>query len=672
MKSFLMLIVLPALCWAQEFQFVQELDSIPVVVNGDTLPAAWIGGYARTAPELADLDDDDDFDLLLGGGGYGVMSYWKNVGSSQQEYFHLEAQGLSSIDTISGARPEFWDMDADGDLDLILASYFEPFITIYENIGTPTSPFFQLHTDTLRDIDGNLIYCQKATLGDLDADGDMDLLCGEYGGYLYYYQNVGNASQYAFTHIGGNFSGIDVGTAATPELCDLDADGDLDLVIGERYGNIWYYQNFGTSQLYNFNLISDLWLEADVGDYALPEFCDIDGDGDYDLFIGKDNDTQPLPPGEVHFWRNLGTPQIAQFAQESEMYLTLDFGRDASVGVLDVNLDGRMDLFVYSFNLRWLKNIGSLSVPCYQLQNNIVIGPGLGTYSSLYYGQLNGDRHMDIVRGWSSDIQFWINSGDTSNPQFYLDSSFSVQWPGSPFLADMDGDGDNDLIVAVSTYHWVDFIYYYENQGTMQNYNFVLITTNYQGWAGEYYIDAILDADSDGDNDIFAYLNTTDSLQYLENIGTPQQGIFASPITVLIPGNLNSYGVTFCDVDNDGDLDAFNDSYGGGIYFFRNITGESPVPPDPKRPAPIERQISLLPNPGNSGTTISYVLSHPQHVNLSVYNLLGSRLVTLVDGLQQPGNHVTSWDAKGKAAGVYLMRLEAGGIVAVKKVVVVK
>jgi hypothetical protein len=83
-------------------------------------------------------------------------------------------------------------------------------------------------------------------------------------------------------------------------------------------------------------------------------------------------------------------------------------------------------------------------------------------------------------------------------------------------------------------------------------------------------------------------------------------------------------------------------------------------------------QSIYLPSRSYSSATISYILSQPQHVNLSVYNLLGSRLATLVDGLQQPGSHVAAWDAKGKAAGVYLVRLEAGGEVAVKKMVMFK
>jgi hypothetical protein len=61
-----------------------------------------------------------------------------------------------------------------------------------------------------------------------------------------------------------------------------------------------------------------------------------------------------------------------------------------------------------------------------------------------------------------------------------------------------------------------------------------------------------------------------------------------------------------------------------------------------------------------------------------VYNLLGSRIATLVDGLQQPGSHVTLWDAKDRAAGIYLVRFQALSgsgatpTTVVQKVVIVK
>jgi hypothetical protein len=182
----------------------------------------------------------------------------------------------------------------------------------------------------------------------------------------------------------------------------------------------------------------------------------------------------------------------------------------------------------------------------------------------------------------------------------------------------------------------------------------------------------LVDLDLDGKLDLLIHSNWSTHTSYYHNIGTPQQMNFQLVTDNLVGDSLQLAVVDAADIDQDGDVDLFYGQYNGGIRFFRNVTGESPVPPGPKRPAPIERMITILPNPGNSGTTISYVLSHPQHVNLSVYNLLGSRLATLVDGLQAPGSHVTSWDATWKASGIYLVRFNSPEFTTTQKVVIVK
>ena len=73
------------------------------------------------------------------------------------------------------------------------------------------------------------------------------------------------------------------------------------------------------------------------------------------------------------------------------------------------------------------------------------------------------------------------------------------------------------------------------------------------------------------------------------------------------------------------------------------------------------------PNPFNPSTTIPYQLPTTTHVRLEVFNLLGQRVATLVDGAQPAGFHTTSWDATDAAgqavgAGVYLYRLSGEGV----------
>ncbi|MEX0599830.1 MAG: T9SS type A sorting domain-containing protein, partial [Rhodothermales bacterium] len=78
------------------------------------------------------------------------------------------------------------------------------------------------------------------------------------------------------------------------------------------------------------------------------------------------------------------------------------------------------------------------------------------------------------------------------------------------------------------------------------------------------------------------------------------------------------------------------------------------------------------PNPFNPSTTIAYALPRPMHVRLSVYNALGQRVATVVDGMQQAGAHETRVDATGWASGVYLYALESEHRTLTQRMVVLK
>jgi hypothetical protein len=87
-------------------------------------------------------------------------------------------------------------------------------------------------------------------LVDLDADGDLDAIVGEEYGTLRYFVNTGTSSSPTFVEATGDanpFPGIDVGWHSSPELVDLDGDGDLDAIVGESGGTLRYFVNTGTS-----------------------------------------------------------------------------------------------------------------------------------------------------------------------------------------------------------------------------------------------------------------------------------------------------------------------------------------------------------------------------------------------------------------------------------------
>jgi hypothetical protein len=83
------------------------------------------------------------------------------------------------------------------------------------------------------------------------------------------------------------------------------------------------------------------------------------------------------------------------------------------------------------------------------------------------------------------------------------------------------------------------------------------------------------------------------------------------------------------------------------------------------------------PNPFNAGTTITYGIDAPGHVNLTVYNILGQNVATLVDGFMPAGDHAVEWDGRNSngesvSSGMYFYRVTAGGESVSRKMLLLK
>ena len=98
------------------------------------------------------------------------------------------------------------------------------------------------------------------SFGDIDSDGDQDLFLGNTDGTIIWYTNTagaGNTPVYTITQpelLANTGSPIDVGQFSSPQMVDVNRDGKLDLIIGERTGTINYYENTGTPFAPQFTL----------------------------------------------------------------------------------------------------------------------------------------------------------------------------------------------------------------------------------------------------------------------------------------------------------------------------------------------------------------------------------------------------------------------------------
>ena len=255
-------------------------------------PFGLVSTYGLATPRTADLDDDGDLDLLVGEY-YGVMQYFENTGTVDNPAFAAPQANPFGLDsTIYYAALAFADLDNDGDIDLLVGEDYGN-LQYFENVGTASEPAFANPVQNPFGI--NIIddYFHAPAFADLDDDGDFDLLVGTYSDQYYaqeglfrYYENIGSAEEPAFASPVDNPFNLDPVYFPVFTLGDLDGDGDLDIMSAGDDDDMSYYENIGSASEANFAAVQ-IDPFGLIGYGALgPEFADLDDDGDLDLLYG--------------------------------------------------------------------------------------------------------------------------------------------------------------------------------------------------------------------------------------------------------------------------------------------------------------------------------------------------------------------------------------------------
>lgn len=246
----------------------------------------------------------------------------------------LAPQGMCS--TLAAA-----DLDADSDCDVSML-WVSP-VHHYWNVGTPQTPVWSLDTSQF----SNVPYCshRAGTFGDLDQDGDLDLVISCYDDLLRCYWNVGSSEEPVWKLDPAVFEEISILVGgAQPDLGDLDSDGDLDLVVAWALGVVQHIQNIGTSatpEWTHMGLIEG--IQVGPGGNPMIALGDIDGDADLDI-VGITEDS----PAQC--WENVGTPLVFEFTENPSMLTGIDFPIwGVGIELLDIDADGDLDLMIASW-----------------------------------------------------------------------------------------------------------------------------------------------------------------------------------------------------------------------------------------------------------------------------------------------------------------------------------
>ena len=246
-----------------------------------------------------------------------------------------------TLDVGFNSDPTFGDLDNDGDIDMVIGDYWgelRSFVNngsgVFSELTGAANPFAGVTAGQATP------YFSAPSLGDLDGDGDMDLVLGSVTGAVRSFVNNGAGGFTELTGASNPFNGLDVGSESTPELVDLDGDGDSDLVIGAKSGGLLI--SYANNGLGGFSLLtgaSDPFNGVNFGDDIAPGFVDLDGDNDMDLVVG-------LADGTLRYIENNGAGEFYEQAPIYNPFAGLDVGDAGAASFFDVDGDGDLDAVV--------------------------------------------------------------------------------------------------------------------------------------------------------------------------------------------------------------------------------------------------------------------------------------------------------------------------------------
>ncbi|KAA9324982.1 T9SS type A sorting domain-containing protein [Adhaeribacter soli] len=404
------------------------------------------GGASITA---LDLDGDSDKDILVGADMCPDLVRLTNAGtptaanmvSSGMQIAYPNMANPASMVNFPAAYYE--DVTFDGKKDLLVA----PFLLdnqdmadlnhsswLYQNTSATIVPTFTFQKKNfLQDQMLDLGAMAAPAFADIDADGDLDMLVSNFADYrlgasqfrstVSLFENVGSATKPVFKLVDNNylqFSQADY-KGIKLQFGDMDGNGSKDLIVKYLHssGSAAYVDYIPNSaqpnQPYSFSRANQVGISLGINVRDAVFFYDLDGDGDLDVLLGTDSQNPNNPSsGAIHYYRRVGANPGSfsswQLFNDNFGNIPRDYMR-ASVQPIIADLDnnGVADLALTdnSGSLRLypniMNNLGGTFIPHTQvLYNNLLGGlnaPAFGPRIFAAAADLDGDQKPEMVVG---------------------------------------------------------------------------------------------------------------------------------------------------------------------------------------------------------------------------------------------------------------------------------
>ncbi len=744
--SFLKHLFLLALCTctltvtSQTQQYTRN-QSIVVEKNGSNLSNAWTGGMNSMQFSGIDLNLDGIEDLFcFDRTSYKITTYLNNGASSNSHAYAPEYESRFP-------KIRDWallvDYNMDGKRDIFTAGVGG--ISVFKNVSNMTDgvkfeqvplPNGIIYETAL----GNFINLYVSSVDipailDVDNDGDIDILSfGQFGGRMEYHKNLSmelyghsdSLTYELYNACWGNFSEdnstcimyledtcsnngvpnpqLDINdtyrsgerhTGSSTLALDMTGDGVKELLIGDISCTrlIGLYNdgpvvNTATSMVSQDSVFPMYDVSIDQWLFPAGYYEDVDNDGVRDLLVSPNSYNQSEDKQSVILYKNIGNDSITDFSFVQDDYFQsdmIDVGTGAVPQYFDYNNDSLPDLFIanigyfdrasndYIPSIALYENIGYDTLPVFKwITDDYESISGMGFGSSIVpdFADLDGDGDKDMMVGdGAGQLHYFENialpGADADfvlSTPYYQDNSgtqIDVGDHAIPRLVDLDRDGDIDIIIGKK----IGSLTYYENTGSASSPSFEKVTDD----LGDVNVKTIFDPggyscptifDFNGSYQLMVGSNSG-ALYLYDNIDGNLTGTFNIIDSVaydLYPGMRSA--PCMADLSNDSLPELTLGNYGGGLWFFDGYQDSAiAIYENPLN------DIKVFPVPAQHYITVE-LSSGVNRLNYSILDVSG-RLVS--QGIIE--NRKQTIDLTGLRAGSYYLEMNDGTNRITKKII---
>ena len=415
---------------------------------------------------------------------------------------------------------------------------------------------------------------------------------------------------------------------ASVAVGDVDGDGDLEIVAVDQEAYLYAWHTDG-SELMDGDLnpatngVFKHLPDTNQWQYQAPALADLDGDGGDEVIL-------PTQDNKLYVFKDDGS-DLAGWPRTLPSYA----GGGVAVGDIDGNGDLELVVTVRGTGETYALNHDNTVMFTRWLQHNLFFNP------SPVLADITGDGKLEVIIPSSNGRLYALQYNGADAPGWPVTYSTKTYTECPAVVADVTGDGQPDVLLGNEE----KLIGGWDRSGAPLD-GFPLVVKDAMRGSP-----AVVDLDINGDAEILAV--GYDRTIYVWDLATPFDPTHAP--WPMARGNIHRNGL-----------------YGSSVA--TGIAGGGGVPP--VRSVRLEQN---HPNPFNPATTIGFDLpsGRSHRVSLSIYDVTGARVRTLVDGELPGGRHHATWDGRNQSgspvgSGVYFYRLAASGRSETRKMVLLK